>query len=209
MIETTSHRPRRIKLLPLPRHLRLIDDPWVHHRGVALAVILVVITAMSLFWAVALPLMAYLLGVSLQAESFVAQGMFVLLSIQTLVYYRYGNVKLSAAIFSHSYFILMLSLVIGSGGYDSALLLFLLCCTTISFRIGSREDGIMNAVFVSLAGLALVVMKEMGLVLPNMLQGIDRPVLLAIVWVVSLVIFSSCLATYHYRVERRPMGARL
>lgn len=209
MTETTSHRPRRIKLLPLPRHLHLIDDPWVHHRGVALAVILVVITAMSLFWAVVLPFMAYLLGVSLQAESLVAQGMFVFLSIQTLVYYRYGNVKLSAAIFSHSYFILMLLLVIGSGGYDSALLLFLLCCTAISFRIGSREDGIMNAIFVSLAGLALVVMKEMGLVLPNMLQGIDRPVLLAIVWVVSLVIFASCLATYHYRVERRSMGTRL
>lgn len=208
MTETTNNHPRRIKLLPLPRGLRLVDDPWVYHRGVALAIILIVITAMALFWSIALPLASRILETPLEAESLVAQGMFVFLSIQTLVYYRYGNVKLSAAIFSHSYFILMLALVIGSGGYDSALLLFLLCCTVISFRIGSREDGIMNAIFVSIAGLALVMMKSMGLVLPNLLHGIDRPVLLAIVWVVSLVIFSSCLATYHYRVEKRPMRTR-
>lgn len=161
-------------------------------------ILLVIITVLSFLCFAAFNIMQMFYGFNLQLEIVISAAIFAIQIIEIAIFYRYANVKISSMVFVYVYFIVALMLVMISGGYQSPLIIFLLTCTVITFRIASREDGIMNAIYVALAGIALAVMELLEYQAPNLLLGLDRSLLFTIAWIITMVIFSACLATFHH-----------
>lgn len=202
-----SEQNRKKRFSFLPPGLNLKDGAWQYHRGVALMILLVIITVLSFLCFAAFNIMQMFYGFNLQLEIAISAAILAIQIIEIAIFYRYANVKISSMVFVYIYFIVALMLVMISGGYQSPLIIFLLTCTVITFRIASREDGIMNAIYVALAGTALAVMELLEYQAPNLLLGLDRSLLFTIAWIITMVIFSACLATFHHGQKIAGRGA--
>jgi hypothetical protein len=199
MIEKTKRKRQRVGPLPMPVLIGPELGAWQYHRAAALVVLLATLISLALSWGLVLLMLQTFFGFQLSVEIIVAFSVCSILLLQTWLFYRYCNVRVSANLFTYSYFLMTLVLVMMSGGYDSPLTIFLFCCVVITFRISEKVDGLMNAFFVLLGGAALTAMKVLGIEAPNLMLGLERPLLVCITWFITLVIFAASLATYHHQ----------
>jgi len=195
----TKRIRHRVGPLPLPALIGPELGAWQYHRAVALVVLLATLMGLTLVSALIMLAVQMLFDIHLVKEIGLALALFGAMLLQTWIFYRFSNLRVSANLFTYSYFLISLALVIIGGGYDSPMTTFLFCCVVVTFRISERVDGYMNAFFVLLAGAALTAMKMLGVETPNLLPGLDRSVIFSIVWLSVLLTFAACLATYHHR----------
>jgi hypothetical protein len=200
-INKTKRKRHRVGPLTLPVLIGPELGAWQYHRAAALVVLLATLMGLTLVSALIMLAVQIFFDFSLLKEIGIALALFAIMLLQTWIYYRFSNLRVSANLFTYSYFLMTLALVVIGGGYDSPLTIFLFCCVVVTFRISERADGIMNAFFVLLAGAALTAMKILEVETPNLLPGLDRSVIFSIVWLSVLLTFAACLATYHHQHE--------
>lgn len=184
------------KLFPLPRELKLSGSVSQKRRALALTALLLVISATVWFWTVTLLALYLIWHFDILFNIYYALVVSVLMATQIWAYYRYGNLRLASMLFSLSYFLMVLSLVLISGGYHSVNMVTMLTSPVVSFRTGGKDEGIMNSIFVGLTGIALTVIDFMGIQMENQLTGLAPGFFFMIAWVVALATIATCLVTY-------------
>lgn len=185
------------RLFPLPQGLKTNCVMAERRRTRALAVLLVICTTTVWFWSVVLTLMYLIWDFDIRWNVYYSYFVGAILSAQVWGFYRFSNLRLAAMLFTLTYFLMSLSLVLMSGGYDSPNLVVLLSSPVVAFRVGGKDEGIMNSIFVSLAGFSLVVVDKLGVPMMNLLIGSDEGIFFAIAWVVTISIIATCLVTYN------------
>lgn len=163
----------------------------------ALAVLLVICTTTVWFWSAVLTLMYLIWDFDIRMNVYYSYFVGTVLSLQVWGFYRFANLRLAAMLFTLTYFLMSLSLVLMSGGYDSPNLVVLLSSPVVAFRVGGKDEGIMNSIFVGLAGFSLVVVNKLGVPMMNLLIGSDEGIFFSIAWVVTISIIATCLVTYN------------
>lgn len=184
------------KMFPIPVALKP-QEPGTRRRARALAVLLLISSATVWFWASILAVLYFIFNFDIHVNVYFSSFVSIVLGLQVWSYYHYGNLRLASMLFTLTYFLMALALVLMSGGYHSANLVVLLSCPVVSFCAGGKDEGIMNCIFVGLTGLALVAIDKMGMTMLNLLAGLDEAYLFAMAWVVTLTIIASCMVTYN------------
>jgi hypothetical protein len=184
------------RLFPLPKRLKLIGAPQEHRRALALTVLLLTVSWTTWFWSVALSALYLLFHLDIVLNVIFSIAVSALMALQVWGFYRFSNLRVAAMLFTLSYFLMVLTLVLISGGYQSVNLVLLISCPALAFRVGGKDEGIMNSVFVGLVGLALAIVDKLGLPIVNILTGIDQGILFGIAWVVTISVITTCLVTY-------------
>lgn len=198
MIEKTR-KSHPLRWVPLPPSLQKPDDSWNYHRGAALAIILLIATVTSCVGTFLLFLCNFVWNIPFKSQFLMALFSFTILFLQLWVLLRFDRVRMSATIFSATTFLLTLIAVILTGGYHSAFHPLFLCSIVIAFRITSRIESVIVASLVTLAGIGFALAEHYGYTFPVMSHAMDRRVSYVNAWVVSLIIFSACMYTYHHR----------
>jgi len=185
------------RTFPIPRRLKLTGTPALRQRARALTVLLLTCAATVWFWTAALTLIYFLVDIDIFYNVCYAYVVSVIFCFQVWGFYRFGNVQLASMLFSLTYFLMTLSLVLMSGGYHSVNLVILLSSPVVAFRAGGKDEGIMNSIFVALAGFSLAIVDALGIPMVNLLAGLDDRIFFAIAWVVTISIIATCLVTYN------------
>lgn len=185
------------RLFPVPQDLKLRTTLAERRRGRALVVLLVICTTIVWFWAGVLTLMYLFAGFDILLNVYYSYLVGGVLTAQVWGFYRFANLRLAAMLFTLTYFLMALSLVLMSAGYHSPNLVVLLSSPVVAFRVGGKDEGIMNSIFVGLAGFALVIVDKLAVPVVNLLSGVDEGVFFAIAWVVTISIIATCLVTYN------------
>lgn len=185
------------RLFPLPQGLKKNRTMAERRRTRALAVLLIICTTTVWFWAGVLSLMYLVWDFDIRLNVYYSYFVGVILSAQVWGFYRFANLRLAAMLFTLTYFLMSLSLVLMSAGYHSPNLVVLLSSPVVAFRVGGKDEGIMNSIFVGLAGLSLVVVDKLGVPMMNLLIGSDDGIFFAIAWTVTISIIATCLVTYN------------
>lgn len=184
------------RLLPHPKGINPKRGTRQYRQVRALTALLLIITASTLFWSIVLGIDYLFFNKAVRMNVIIALVVLAMLLVEVWCYYRFANVRLSAAFMTMSYFFMVAGLVLMSGGFDSPLLVMLISSPIISYRIGGRDEGIMNSVFVAMFGLFLLYAKYQEFVLPNYLGGLDSMMASGIAWLATLTIVSASLASY-------------
>jgi len=129
-------------------------------------------------------------------------GITILFSLQTWLFYKYKNYWLSGALLGYFYFLLALSLVIASGGYDSPTIMLLMISPIVFFVVGGVREGVQNAVFVGIAGLLFGYLKLRGFDFFNIFYDVSPLMVFAIMWTITIVGITLCLVAYDTELER-------
>jgi len=185
------------RLFRLPQRLKLNVSVPERHRARALAVLLITCTATVWFWSTVLTLMYGVWNFDIRLNVYYSYFVGVVLTAQVWGYYRFAHLRLAAMLFTLTYFLMVLSLVLMSGGYHSPNLVVLLSSPVVAFRVGGKDEGITNSIFVGLAGLSLMVVDKLGIPMVNLLTSSDEGIFFAIAWTVTLSIIATCLVTYN------------
>jgi len=184
------------QVFPLPADLKIKESGLVRRRARALTVLLLTTSATVWFWALVLTVLYLIFKFDILLNVYFAYVVSVLMGLQIWGFYRFANFRIASMLFSLTYFLMTLSLVLMNGGYHSPSMFLLLSSPVVSFRTGGKDEGIMNAIFVGITGLSLAGISWLGISIANLLTGLDERFFFAIVWVVTLSIISSCMVTY-------------
>jgi hypothetical protein len=184
------------RLFPLPRRLRLTGSGTERRRARALTVLLLTCAGTVWFWTVILTLLYLAYHFDIIFNVYYACFVSAVLALQVWGFYRFANLRLASMLFTLTYFLMALSLVLMSDGYHSPNLVILLSSPVVAFRAGGKDEGIMNSIFVGLTGLALVTVDKLGVPMLNLLTGMESGFFFAIAWVVTISITATCLVTY-------------
>jgi len=184
------------QLFPLPVGIKLKGTREEFYRARSLTVLLLTISATVWFWTAVLCLVYFFTHLNILLNIYFGLIISALLGLQVWSFFRFANIRLTSMLFTLTYFLMALSLVLMSGGYRSASLAILLTSPVVSFKAGGKDEGIMNAIFVGLAGIALMATDKMGIPMVNQFAGIDEGFLFVSAWVVTLAVISTCLVTY-------------
>src|SRR5690606_2446920 len=130
-------------------------------------------------------------------QNLVIFAVLLLFIFQAWLFYRFGNQEFSSLLFANSYFLVVLAMVVSSGGYDSLLKYFLLTCPLVAFVVGGMREGVQNAIFTMIAGLVLAWLKIRGTDLPDIFTGGIYPyVVFGSNWLVTVGVIVTCIAVY-------------
>ena len=184
------------RLFPFPSRLHPKRGTRQYRQVRALTAMLITTTATTLFWTIVVGILYFMGDTKLLRNINAALIVLTVLGLQTACFYRFANVRFSAAFLSISYFFMVCALVLASGGYDSPNRVLAVTSPIISFRISGRDEGIMNSVFVSLFVLFLLFAKQQGFALDNYLSSMSDMLASTIAWFATLTVIASCLATY-------------
>jgi len=184
------------QLFPIPASIKLKESEKVCRRVRALTVLLLVTSATVWFWSLVLTLLYLFFKFDILLNIYFAYVVSALMALQIWGFYRFANFRIASMLFSLTYFLMALSLALMSGGFHSPGLPILLSSPVVSFRAGGKDEGIMNAIFVGITGLALAGISALGISMTNLLSGVNETLFFSISWVVTLAIISSCLVTY-------------
>ena len=161
-----------------------------------LSALLITITALTFFCTVALSLLHYTGARDLYANIVAGALVFVVMGVQVYCFYAFANVRFSAIFLNMTYFAIIASVVVVSGGFESPNLVLLVSCPVVSFRIGGRDEGIMNSFFVGLFGLGLMAAKLYEINIENIFAGASEAMQFSIAWVATLIIIAASLSAY-------------
>lgn len=185
------------RLIPLPARFIAADKTRKQFRRArALAAMLVTTTLTTFFWILVSPYLHFVSGKQLRPMLDVSFVVLMILAGQTLFFYRFANVRLSAVFMTMSYFLILIVIVICTGGYDSPLKVLLLSSPIISFRIGGKEEGTMNTLLVALLGAGLIYAKYSGIYFVNIFPTVGEYFLATVAWLVTLTATVTCLMVY-------------
>jgi len=120
----------------------------------------------------------------------------VVLALQTLMFYRGGNVSASAIIFSMTFFAITFGVMIITGGWNSPTRLLFFCSPMISFLVDGRREGIYVTGLVLVAGLIMFIAQQYDWQVFQVMEGRNRNIVEVIIWIISLNILVTCLAVY-------------
>jgi hypothetical protein len=138
----------------------------------------------------------------LLGHDLVSISMFVLLLLQTLLFYKYQNAWMSCLAFTNFYFLSITVLLILSGGYESFGIYILLTCPMLAFLLGGTQEGIQNTLLCILFIIALVILDHIGFDLPNLFAG-ESPFLIFLVnWAFSLIVITATGVVYAIELQR-------
>ena len=185
------------RLFPIPTEIKMRESVLNCRRARTLAVLLLTTTSTGLFWSIALTLIYFIFHYDMRMNVIYAYFVSIVFGLQTWTFYRYANIRLASMLFSLTYFLMALSLVLINGGYQSPNLVVLLSSPVVSFCIGGKDEGITNSFFVFFAGLALMAIDKMGMTMANLFAGVDTGFLFSMAWAVTLAIIASCMVTYN------------
>jgi len=124
--------------------------------------------------------------------------------LQTWLLYRFNNYWLSGMLLGYFYFLLVLSLTIVSGGYDSPTIILLMISPIAFFVVGGVREGIQNAVFVGITGSLFGFLKIHGFEFNNIFQDVSPPMVFAIMWLITVAGIGACLTAYDTELEKIP-----
>lgn len=185
-------------LVPVPASLDQGKGELYFRQGVAMTILLLMVDAILFFLTLAVGLLALFTELKLQTEFTIVLSILVVGLIQTVIFYRYANIRAASMLILVFYFLMTLAVVFFTGAYESPLIPILFCTIVISFRFGTKEDGYSNAVLVTLAGLALLGLYWLEVPAVNVLYGFHPPVVFLLGWLSTLLTITACLATYEY-----------
>lgn len=183
-------------LIPSKLRKTLSPNTADYMRARALSAILVSITIMGTLAMLLLATKHVIYNPDLLMNDLISVGIVLLFVLQTVFFYRFNNFWMSALAFTNSYFLLMVTLLLVTGGYDSSIKILLLTCPLVSFVVGGVQEGIQNAVFTIIAGIAIAIFKYIGFDLINHLAGENVYVDFCIHWTIAVLVIVSCALTY-------------
>lgn len=139
-------------------------------------------------------------GMILQNLAVIA--MLLLFIFQSWLFYLFGNQRFSGLLFASSYFLVVVAMIMSSGGYDSSLKYFLLTYPLIAFVVCGMREGIINAFFTVIAGVSLAGFKRAGFEFADIFTGGFHPYLVfSANWVVTLGIIVACIVVYETELQ--------
>jgi hypothetical protein len=183
-------------LFPIPVHLKSKSRVKERDRARALSVLLLISSATVWFWTIVLDLIYIFYHVDILLNIVYGSVVCALLGMQVWAFFRFGNLRLTSMFFTFTYFLMALSLILMSGGYQSRCMVVLLSSPVVSFRAGGKDEGIMNSFFVALAGVAFLGIDRLGIPMVNLLAGMNEAFLFCSSWVVTITVIASCMVTY-------------
>jgi len=126
-----------------------------------------------------------------------------LFGIQAILFWRFGNLWLSGAIFITTYFMLLAGLVLVSGGIESPMKTTLLTYPVAAYLIGGRAEGLQSALITFLFVIGLAGLSAIDFTLPNLIIADNAKLIFTLNWLFSLVIISFCITVYENELEVR------
>lgn len=120
----------------------------------------------------------------------------LVLGLQALLFYRSGNVGISAIMFSMSFFSSTLLVMVFTGGWDSPVKQLFFCSPLISFLVGGRHEGVYTSVLTLAAGLTALVAHNLDFQIFKLIKPENIDTVGAVIWVISINIMLSCLYVY-------------
>jgi len=183
-------------LIPSALRASLGVNTLEYMRARALSAILVSITLAGFLAMMLIVVKHVIYNPDLLVHDLVSLAVLLLFVLQTWLFYRFNNYWISALAFTNSYFLVIVVLLLLTGGYDSSIKILLLTCPLVSFVVGGLQEGIQNAVFTIIAGLAIAFFKYIGFDLVNHLSGENVYVDFCVHWTVAVLIIVACGITY-------------
>lgn len=184
------------KLFPIPRRLRITAKKAEQRRALALTTMLLTVSGTTWFWSIVLTCLYLIFDFDIFFNVCFGSAVSIMMALQVWGFYRYANLRLASMLFTLSYFLMALSLVLMSGGYHSVNLVILLSSPAVAFRAGGKDEGIMNSIFVGITGLALVTVDYLGIPFVNLFVGMNEGIFFGIAWTVTLSVIATCMVTY-------------
>jgi len=135
-------------------------------------------------------------------QNLIIVGVLSLFIFQAWLFYRYGNQGFSSLLFANSYFLVVMVMIVCSGGYDSSLKYFLLTCPLVALVVGGVREGIQNALFAAISGIGLALFEMIGFDFPDIFTGGAHPYLVfSSNWVVTVSIIVACIVVYETELQ--------
>lgn len=193
-----NQRKRIFGVIPLPLGLepKMGDD--LYRQGVAIAVVLFCITMIMYFLLLGIFIAHSLSYAEMSTELSIMLGIAFVSTIQTVLYYRYTNIRATAMVMMVFYYLMTVTVVFVTGGFDSPVITILLCTVAVSYRFGESGDGMMNSLLVFFAILIFMGLKSLEMPPLYVLDGLNKPTVFFLGWFSTIFTISACLMTYHY-----------
>jgi len=170
-------------------------------RARALSAMLISITVIGVLASIFIVTKHVFYNPDLLKHDIISLAIVLLFVVQTFFYYHFNNYWISALAFTNSYFLTIVVLLLLAGGFDSSIKILLLTCPLVSFVIGGMQEGIQNAVFTIIAGLALTFFKYIGFDLVNHLSGENVYIDFAMHWTIAVLVIVACAIVYDSEVQ--------
>lgn len=132
----------------------------------------------------------------------VAFGVFCVLGLQALFFYKYQNYWLSALAFTSIYFLLVVILVVLSGGHESAMKSLLLSCPFVAFLVGGKHEGIQAALLVLVIGIVMAYLDAIDFQMPNLFSQENSYIIFSVDWIIALLLLVTCLLIYESALQQ-------
>lgn len=132
----------------------------------------------------------------------IVAGIALLFALQTWAFNKFNNHWISGMLFGYFCFLLVLVLVIFSGGYTSPTMILLMTSPVAFFIIGGMREGIQNAIFVAISGAVFGILRHKGFEFTNLFNDASAPITFGIVWVISVIGIGLCLLVYDLELEK-------
>lgn len=133
-----------------------------------------------------------------------AIAILLLFSLQLWLFRRFGNYSLSSIIFTNSYFMIVVALVISSGGYDSPLNYLLLTCPLLTFVVRGINEGMQNSLYTLIAFTSLSAFNIVGFSFDDVMTSGTHPYLtFCSGWLIAIIIMTICIVVYETELQRQ------
>ncbi len=114
-----------------------------------------------------------------------------------LTFNSYGNLYLTAAVYSVLYAVMTIFLTSVSGGWHSPVMLLVFCAPMITFLIAGRREGILMVYMVGVIGAVFLALELKGIPLPQVMPVENADYIQGITWFVALTILLMLLTSYN------------
>jgi len=122
--------------------------------------------------------------------------------IQWILLCRVHNYRLSSVLMSTFYTVMILSLVIISGGYQSPFMVLLATCPIVAFMINGIRGGTVNSACMIVVGVLLGYLEFSGQGLVNQIANISDILYFSIIWPIIVSGIAVCMVLYDIELEK-------
>jgi hypothetical protein len=167
-----------------------------------LSVMLVTATLMSAVSAVILVFVHFLFFREQLKYDFVILAITFIFGVQTWAFYKFTNFWLSSLLISYFYFIVVLTLISISGGYEAPTMVLALVSPLIFFMLGGLRRGLQNSVFVMMIGVFFGAMSSIGFEFPNVFDAASPILTYSIAFVIAIISIALSITVYDTELEK-------
>ena len=130
-------------------------------------------------------------------------GVFFIFALQSVLFYRFGNAWLSALAFTSIYFLIVVIIIVMSGGYQSPMKILLLTCPFMAFVVGDKQEGVQTSFLVVLIGILLAFLDYIDFTTPNLFAEANPTFIFAIDMVITLTVTLLALTVYETALRKK------